>query len=202
MMGAGNNRTKVLLGAAAILVVVMVAVVLMRGSKKGSEQAGSAGEAARGKDPAAQRRGHVALTPSPKGFRPDEEGADPNKKFDPVACSSCEKEHIKNGKCEPMAGCDDLTGQDKELCLNLLSCMRRTGCWLEDPLRCLCGTFSDLECAQGSANGVCKAEMNAATKSTDTLRNGMLFYNPTIPAGRANQLISCDHENCVNVCGG
>ena len=40
-------------------------------------------------------------------------------------------------------GCNNLTGADKDLCVALLSCMRTTGCWKNDPLDCLCGTAAD-----------------------------------------------------------
>jgi hypothetical protein len=117
----------------------------------------------------------------------------------PPECHECEKTNIASGACEPDSGCDGLDGNDKALCSNLLNCMRATNCWVKDPLDCLCGTVDYVECTR-YANGDCKAEMQAATKTTDPIKNGTLFYDPTVPAGRANRLISCDKERCVNHC--
>src|SRR5687767_14704776 len=55
-------------------------------------------------------------------------------------CTECEKAHVAKGECEPDSGCDDLQGEDRQLCVNLLNCMRATNCWVKDPLDCLCGT--------------------------------------------------------------
>jgi hypothetical protein len=117
----------------------------------------------------------------------------------PPECTECEKTYIASGNCEPDSGCDSLTGEDKQLCLNLLNCMRATNCWVKDPLDCLCGTIDYVECTK-HANGDCRAEMQAATKTTDPVKNGTLFYDPSVPAGLANRLISCDKENCSQHC--
>jgi hypothetical protein len=117
----------------------------------------------------------------------------------PPQCLECEKSHIDKGECEPDSGCEGLGGEDKLLCQNLLNCMRATNCWLKDPLDCLCGTVDYVECTKGG-NGVCLAEMQAATKTTDPIKNGTLFFDPTVPAGRANRLISCDKEKCRSHC--
>jgi hypothetical protein len=98
-----------------------------------------------------------------------------------AACQACEKDHIKSGECEPDSGCDGLEGGDQELCLRLLSCLRATNCWTRDPLDCLCGTAGGVACASGSANGECKEEMQAATKTTDPMKNGTLFLRPDGP---------------------
>jgi hypothetical protein len=114
-------------------------------------------------------------------------------------CTACEKENIENGNCEPDSGCGGLEGEDRQLCENLLNCMRATNCWAKDPLDCLCGTIDYVECTR-HANGVCRAEMQAATRTTDPVKNGTLFFDPTVPAGRANRLISCDKEKCAQHC--
>jgi hypothetical protein len=74
--------------------------------------------------------------------------------------------------------------------------MRRTGCWHTDPLDCLCGTAVGTNCASSAANGACKAEVQAATKTQDPVANGTLFYSFTVPAGFATQQIACDHDSC------
>jgi hypothetical protein len=118
----------------------------------------------------------------------------------PPSCVSCEKANIEAGECEPDSGCDGLTGEDKQLCVNLLDCLRATNCWIKDPLDCLCGTARDLECTTNAANGDCRAEIQAATRTTDPIANGTLFFDPGVPASRANKLISCDKEKCLDHC--
>ena len=118
----------------------------------------------------------------------------------PAACTTCEKEYIASGDCEPDSGCDPLTGPDRELCENLLNCMRATNCWINDPGDCLCGTAKDVNCTTEAANGACRAEIQAATRTTDPIQNGTLFFDPAVPAGRATRLISCDKEKCLNHC--
>lgn len=115
-------------------------------------------------------------------------------------CAACEQENIKSGKCEPKSGCDGLEGVDKTLCLDLLACARRTSCWLKRPVDCLCGDAEDVACAKGEANGDCRREIQAATKTNDPLMNGTRFFNLDFPAGRALNMVSCDHENCQSVC--
>lgn len=115
-------------------------------------------------------------------------------------CTACEGEGVKAGLCEQELGCANLAGNDKTLCVNLVNCMRASNCWVKDPLDCLCGTAKDEACITNAANGVCRAEMQAATKSTDPIKNGTLFYDPSVPAGLANRLISCDRETCLKHC--
>jgi hypothetical protein len=117
----------------------------------------------------------------------------------PPECTACEKTHIASGECEADSGCDRLTGDDKRLCQNLVNCMRATNCWVKDPLDCLCGSVDYVECTT-HADGACLAEMQAATRTTDPIKNGTLFYDPTVPAGLANRLISCDKEMCRDHC--
>jgi hypothetical protein len=117
----------------------------------------------------------------------------------PPECTACEQQHIASGACEPDSGCDGLQGEDRQLCVDLVNCMRATNCWIRDPLDCLCGTVDYVACTR-VANGACRAEMQAATRTTDPLKNGTLFYDPSVPAGRANRLISCDREKCRAHC--
>jgi hypothetical protein len=106
-------------------------------------------------------------------------------------------DHVASGDCDPSIGCSNVTDpSDQALCQNLYLCMRRTGCWHNDPLDCLCGTAAGTACATSSANGPCKAEVQAATKSTDPVANGTLFYSFIVPSGFATQRIACEHDWC------
>lgn len=115
-------------------------------------------------------------------------------------CAQCEATHVQAGDCEPDIGCDKLSGDDRALCTNLESCFRRTKCWLNDPLDCLCGSSKGVACASAAANGACRAEIQAATRTQDPVQNGTRFYSLLYPAGHATQLLACDKDNCLAEC--
>jgi hypothetical protein len=118
-----------------------------------------------------------------------------------AACNTCEAGGIDSGDCDANIGCKNVTDPaDKALCEALDTCMRKTGCWSKDPLDCLCGTASGTACASAAANGVCKAEIQAATKTTDPVANGTLFYSFSVPAGFATQQSACDRDICPIDC--
>src|SRR5439155_96485 len=116
-------------------------------------------------------------------------------------CFSCEDGGIGSGDCDPQIGCKNITNAaDKALCVALDTCMRQTNCWSNDPLDCLCGTATGTACASAAANGACKAEIQAATKSTDPVANGTLFYSFSVSAGFATQQSACDRDICPTPC--
>lgn len=116
-------------------------------------------------------------------------------------CHSCEQDGVKSGKCEPDSGCDGLVGNDLALCLDLVACARLSGCWVRHPGDCLCGTAGGVPCAKGEANGDCRREIQAATKTMDPILNGTRIYDPQYPAGRAMRLVACDFDACKDTCG-
>jgi hypothetical protein len=118
------------------------------------------------------------------------------------ACLTCEDGAKASGDCDPAIGCANITtgAADMALCVALDTCMRKTGCWSKDPLDCLCGTAVGTTCASSAANGACKAEIQAATKTTDPVANGTLFYNMSVPAGFATQQSACDRDICPIEC--
>ena len=149
----------------------------------------------------------TASTSAPRPFLPQQPpppgeatAPAPGDTVDEAACTACEKQHIVAGDCEPDSGCDGLSSPDKPLCEALVACARRTNCWVNHPLDCLCGSAPGVDCAQGAANGACRAEIQAATKTTDPVKNGTLFFDPTLPAGRANRLIACAFDHCKTSC--
>lgn len=119
--------------------------------------------------------------------------------IDPAVCSSCRLAAIDKGVCEPN-DCSWLTGDDRLRCDDLSRCMRRTGCWVSNPRDCLCGTADGTACASEAANGACRAEIQAATKSTDPIANGTRFFSFGFPAGFATQPFGCEFDNCLDVC--
>lgn len=117
-----------------------------------------------------------------------------------TACKTCLDSSIATGDCEAGIGCDGLTGSDKDLCVALYDCMKTTGCWSNDPLDCLCGTAKGVSCASSAANGACKAQIQAATKTTDPVGNGTAFYSLNVPAGHATQYFACVKDFCPTDC--
>jgi hypothetical protein len=117
------------------------------------------------------------------------------------ACLSCEAGGVATGDCDPAIGCKNIANAaDRALCEALDTCMRKTNCWANNPLDCLCGTAIGTNCAGPAANGVCKAEVQAATKTTDAVANGTLFYSLNVPSGFATQQSACDHDVCPTEC--
>jgi hypothetical protein len=117
------------------------------------------------------------------------------KKID--VCGACE-----TAKCDAtLAGCGSLTGADKAACDALVACIRTQHCApAGDAQPCYCGTATDIGCLSGMANGKCKAEVEAAAKSTDPGAIANEFVDPSFPIGRATNLIGCDHDSCSMQC--
>jgi len=112
-------------------------------------------------------------------------------------CAACEA-----AQCDStIAGCGPLTGTDKTVCLALVACIRAQHCApTGDAQPCYCGTASDIGCLSGQANGKCKAEVEAAAKSTDPGIIANEFVDPAFPIGRATNLIGCDKDSCSMQC--
>jgi len=112
-------------------------------------------------------------------------------------CKACE-----DLRCDPtLAGCDVFTGADKVACDNLVACIRARHCApTGDAFACYCGTASDIACLTGAGNGPCKAEMEVAAHTTDPGIIANVFVDPSLPIGRATNLIGCDAESCSMEC--
>jgi hypothetical protein len=104
-------------------------------------------------------------------------------------CAKCE-----TAQCDPtIAGCGSLTGADQTACLALVACIRMTSCSKNgDAQPCYCGAVSDTVCLTGGAIGPCKAQVEAAAKSTDSGTIANEFVDPSFPLGLATNLIGCD----------
>jgi cysteine-rich repeat protein len=129
-------------------------------------------------------------------------------------CEQCERDGWvlqMRAACNPASsGCTQLTGMDRTLCENLVSCMRMTGCPVNatgDAQPCYCGTASDLACLGGAANGMCRTQVEAAAKIPagtpadqipEMVANG--FADASLPLGRAANLMRCDAAACGGIC--
>jgi hypothetical protein len=150
------------------------------------------------------RTGTSELVGSPKlaggALRATAPGAETGPaKADPAVCQACEEKN-RGGACEKEMGCENLSGEDKTLCENLLSCLRKhPSCHGTDPALCYCGSAQGVECAQ-APKGPCIEEALAAAKTSDPTEGGIRFYKLEYPSGRASQVIACDLTACKDHC--
>jgi cysteine-rich repeat protein len=87
--------------------------------------------------------------------------------------------------------------QDNELCTTLVACGLREMCASE---RCYCGSSPLTTCIFGTGNGPCKAEVEAAGRSSIPGDLVTRSSNRNYPLGRANALAECARENCSAEC--
>jgi len=127
-----------------------------------------------------------------------------------AACRSCEA-----AQCAPQGyGCQLLTGSAQTLCNAVEACVRTNHCDPDgDTSFCYCGSASqdDGSCVSMPL-GPCIAVMEAADTnilSTDTAsqRANKIFadlVDPSLPLGKATNLMGCDAFSCgaANQCGG
>ena len=112
-------------------------------------------------------------------------------------CQAC----LDNNCPADVAGCSGLTGQDRTDCEALLACTKRTGCANNgDGQPCYCGTADIGACLGTGANGMCKAEVEVAGKSTSAQILGERFVDPVFPVGRVFNLYGCKVAICTAEC--
>ena len=113
------------------------------------------------------------------------------------ACSSC----VDTNCPADIAGCSGLTGADRRTCQAVVACAHASSCASGgDGMPCYCGTADVGGCLSGSANGVCKALIEAAAASTDPQVIGERFTDPTYPLGRALNFFGCRTAFCSAEC--
>jgi hypothetical protein len=133
----------------------------------------------------------------------------------PATCAACYQAAVGTPACrnaKPNA-CDDIPAEglgmgpernpgDRALCQQLDDCMKTTGCWTDQggAKTCLCGTATNLECATGTANGKCMAEILAATRTTSEVDANKRFFNTIFPSGFATQKYNCYKAACLALC--
>jgi len=118
-----------------------------------------------------------------------------------AACRACEEKN-RGGKCVKNMGCDGLEGEDRILCDNLRTCLRKhPGCNTTNPALCYCGDAKGLECVK-TPRGPCAQEALAATKTTDMLKSAERYFRPEFPSGRATQVSACHLRACKEECVG
>lgn len=117
-------------------------------------------------------------------------------------CAACEA-----AVCAPQGvGCDSLTATARTTCDAALSCIRRRHCAIDgDTSFCYCGTANqdDGSCASAPL-GACVTELEAADPNiqpadTVTARFDKIaadLVDPSLPIGRATDLIACDALSC------
>ena len=123
------------------------------------------------------------------------------------ACRTCETMQCPAlvGECENAVGnaaAGPAAGTAKrQLCLDVLSCIRTSNCASGQIEDCYCGPGVDpIGCITGMANGVCKARFEAAAESTSGITVSERFADPNFAVGNAVRLLQCDKEFCTAAC--
>jgi hypothetical protein len=133
-----------------------------------------------------------------------------------ASCGACYAEALASatgGACKVAKanGCDEIPAEgvgpnksanDRVLCQALDDCMKTTKCWAgaNGPSDCFCGTASKLDCTTPKADGVCKAQIMAATKAANELLAGAMLFSPNLPSGFAAQKYACYWMSCLASC--
>jgi cysteine-rich repeat protein len=89
------------------------------------------------------------------------------------------------------------SAEDAALCSALVECGMEKQCASET---CFCGSAPLSTCLFGMANGPCKAEVEAAGRSTFPGDLVTRSTDTNYPAGRANTLAACMRDNCPAEC--
>ena len=87
--------------------------------------------------------------------------------------------------------------EDNQLCTSLVDCGLTRMCASES---CYCGSSSLATCIFGTGNGPCKAEVEAAGRTTIPGELVSRSSNTAFPLGRANALAACARDNCAAEC--
>jgi cysteine-rich repeat protein len=125
----------------------------------------------------------------------------------PQTCAECTTSACGalEGLCDAAENTDATNGNR---CRNLLSCYETSACALDvDPVVCTCGTFAEIDCAGGEADGACLAVARRSagtnvplTNNASVLNTLLRFNNADYPIGDANLLSYCQIANCDASC--
>jgi len=118
------------------------------------------------------------------------------------ACSSSAAQSAAGGNAEqgPAKGAPRL-----DLCHDLYVCAERTGCafaTVQGATGCYCGTGGGSVCftVKGAANGKCKAEVEAATETTEGSAIQGFLGSTRLGVGWATTLLQCAFDACPDEC--
>lgn len=110
-------------------------------------------------------------------------------------CARCNCEKCQSQTLSCYGGSD---ATSIKLCADLVKCGVDKGCASD---ACYCGTASFTTCSLGAGNGPCRAEVEAASRSTTVGDIIVRADDASYPVGRANQLAACTRDNCASECG-
>jgi hypothetical protein len=122
------------------------------------------------------------------------------------ACASCEAEQCKDllSVCDKQVGNaaeGPQAGKPKgELCRQLVTCVRDTGCGSKQVIDCYCGSADATECNSGKANGACLSAFQAAAETTAPSTALERTSDTAYAAGAASSLLMCDEDACRKDC--
>jgi hypothetical protein len=142
--------------------------------------------------------------------------------YESMACTNCEAATTLANCADARMNCLQMAGMANagpkagdtkaDLCLQLLTCVRRTGCVTKsmgqtDMTDCYCGTGVDSnDCFSGAVTptGPCKDDVEAAAESTKLSDINNNFFDPMFATGalfnRTMGLLSCDARGCPFEC--
>jgi hypothetical protein len=107
--------------------------------------------------------------------------------------------------CNPLMGCENLTGADRTKCENLRACLyANPTCWQEGNVaKCYCGTAAGLDC-NSMPNGPCVQQALAAAdlQPTDYNNGSIRYFSTLYPSGHATQEVLCNVKCLANECSG
>jgi hypothetical protein len=115
------------------------------------------------------------------------------------SCEACMTAQCSTSQYDYTALCKTFTGTGRTNCFALIDCMHSTGCHSVTPLDCYCGTADTTQCLATTgvtANGVCKAQFEAAFGYTDPQLIQTNFSDITLPGGAASQMALCEQGGC------
>jgi hypothetical protein len=201
------------LPAALLLLLHLAACADDRGDKQGTPLGtavarADAGGADAPLDAPADAAGNVGDARPEAGTADSAPAAPPGSTGGGVTCDSCERRECGDypTKCLGALG-RAMEGARKdvpraELCLDLLTCVRRTACASHSARDCYCGAgVSEQDCAAGKASGPCKGQVEGGAESSDAKVVVARLFDPNFATGSALTLIeACDRSSCADDC--
>jgi len=123
-----------------------------------------------------------------------------------VSCATCEA-----SECHDLVStCDNVSGNAKagpaagkpkgDLCRELVTCVRESGCGTRQLIDCVCGTADAMDCNEGKSNGQCLGAFQAALETNDAHALLERTSDASYAGGAASSLLMCDQDACRKDC--
>jgi len=107
------------------------------------------------------------------------------------------------GSCGELQDCGlGGTPEYRTACLQVLDCVRDSGCGSGLAFNCYCGTASSSDCSNGLGNGACRAALETGLQTTNPNLIADRFTDPTFGGGLAMLRVGCEQSECFTQCFG